>query len=702
MNAAAHLFAALAALMAQAPAAPQDPLPAVEAPQDPGLDDLTAERRAERQARLKVTRWEPQFQGNAGIGASELLNVAIDEIADLSKYGWRRAEIDDAAFAMESHYHGRGWNSARVRWEAEIRGEVLQARFLVEEGPRTVVERVRIRGAESIPLEQLRALVLPADPDLLEGPYYVAARAKSAPGSIRAAYLARGYLDVVVSEAEIVMADDQRSVRIRIDVQEGVAYVVRAVPIEGAPELVQPALAAAAAGFLGKPFFPRREVELQARVEEELANQGWAVAKASVERAMDAATGAVTLTVKVVPGPRIRIAAVRVQGIDRTRASFVRSRVRLQTGDWYNRRVERTSFLDLFKTGLFTRIAFRLEGDGEERTLVVEVEEAPARSLEFEPGYGSYERFRAELSYRDRNIFGTGRAIRTELDASLVGASALAGFTDPWFLGSRVELDVPVFYRRRKEPSFTLQELGAGADLKRALTRNFSLSGGYQLRRSSVSGVEFKSAARAPVENLRIASVALEPRYDSRNDYFNPSTGALGSLRMEYAARALGGELEYTRLRLSLARYMQLDEAGELVLATAFRSGWIAPVGETNAIPLQERFFNGGEDTVRSFRESRLGPLTRNGRPLGGEVFNVLNVEMRRKMTGNLWGAVFADWGNAALEPADWFSDWRLGLGAGARYLLPVGALRLDFGWNPATRTGEQALQVIVSVGMAF
>lgn len=145
-----------------------------------------------------------------------------------------------------------------------------------------------------------------------------------------------------------------------------------------------------------------------------------------------------------------------------------------------------------------------------------------------------------------------------------------------------------------------------------------------------------------------------------------------------------------------------LDEEEHTLLAGGWRSGVIVPTGGTSEIPLQERFFNGGEGSVRSFEEAELGPLDRLGDPIGGETFQTWNLELRRRLTGNLWGAVFADAGNVGLTTSDYFDDFRYGAGVGLRYLLPVGALRLDAGWNPDRRAGEDAVLVFLSVGMAF
>jgi len=107
---------------------------------------------------------------------------------------------------------------------------------------------------------------------------------------------------------------------------------------------------------------------------------------------------------------------------------------------------------------------------------------------------------------------------------------------------------------------------------------------------------------------------------------------------------------------------------------------------------------------VRSFREDELGPTDLDGDPVGGEGATTLSLEWRHLLTGNLAGALFVDAGNVTRDITDYldFPDFRYGVGAGIRYLLPVGPLRLDFAVNPDPRDGEDEYVLHFSVGFPF
>ncbi|MBE2180424.1 MAG: BamA/TamA family outer membrane protein [Chthoniobacterales bacterium] len=106
---------------------------------------------------------------------------------------------------------------------------------------------------------------------------------------------------------------------------------------------------------------------------------------------------------------------------------------------------------------------------------------------------------------------------------------------------------------------------------------------------------------------------------------------------------------------------------------------------------------------MRSFSEHSLGPEDKSGCPLGGETFTVFNAEYTFPFVGDLQGAVFLDAGNLLSDARDFgLEDMGCGVGAGMRYNLPIGALRLDFGLNPAPRSGEAIGALHFAIGVAF
>jgi outer membrane protein assembly factor BamA len=147
------------------------------------------------------------------------------------------------------------------------------------------------------------------------------------------------------------------------------------------------------------------------------------------------------------------------------------------------------------------------------------------------------------------------------------------------------------------------------------------------------------------------------------------------------------------------------------LLALGGRAGIIHSLSGSNVvadIPIDERFFNGGNTTVRSFTERDLGPHDGDN-PIGGEFFTVFNVEYTFPIYGELQGAAFFDAGNLLPSSEDpfarasaGFDDMRYAVGLGLRYKLPIGPIRLDYGYNPDRRADEDVGAFHFSFGFAF
>ena len=241
--------------------------------------------------------------------------------------------------------------------------------------------------------------------------------------------------------------------------------------------------------------------------------------------------------------------------------------------------------------------------------------------------------------------------------------------------------------------------------------------------------VEITDAAIAPVflgnTSYFISTVGFTQTLDLRKNPLVAPRGFIIDNTADLATSALGSEVDLIRVTGRVSYYLsfgpeQPQLTGEdlqksslkkwferSLLAFGARAGVVYPLNtdgmsEAYAIPIDERFFNGGSTTVRSFAERELGPSDR-GDPIGGEFYTIFNVEYTFPIWGELLGAVFVDAGNLLPEASNpSLSDMRYGVGAGLRYNLPIGPIRLDYGVNPNPRGDEAFGAFHFSIGFAF
>ncbi len=684
-----------------------------------------------------------EFAGNQTFATVELERVIVRELGGGDPV-LTRARTDDAAWVLEQHYARAGFTLVAVDYTfdpGDPPAAAPLARFEIQEGPRTQLGEVTFAGRVSLSARELEAALGLEDRREV---WFSRTLVNDLANDVAGAYYARGFLEVAVGEPEVTFSSDRTRALVRIPISEGPRYVLTEVRFRGSESRSESKLRELIALSIGEPYTTRVAYELRARLVQELFDAGRRDVEIQFAESRDRETGGVTLLFDIDEGPAIEIGRILVEPEADVRSGFVQSRLELEPGDLWTAAAERKSFKNLYRSGLFRSIDLRLaaaepdappqeetpeeeapESDGVEsqqrepedqdpgagrseslvevRDLIVELEELPTLEVYVEPGWGSYELARLRAGVAERNLFGTGRGVSIDMIAAIRAQRLLLSLTDPWFLGSDYAMTYTIFANRREEPAFTSSSLGAGATLARRWNDRWSSSLAYQFRFSDIDDVapDFVGPADSD-SSFDISSFTLTTTRDTRNGLFLPTRGSFARSGLEWAGETIGSELDFFRATFLGSSFRSLRDG--TVLGVAARGGWIAPLGATDDIPLQERFFNGGENTVRSFLEDELGPLDANGDPIGGDAYTAFTVELRQRLGKNFETAAFVDAGNLTESHEDFleFADYRFGIGTGLRYLLPIGPLRLDAAWNPDPGPQDSDWALHFAVGLSF
>lgn len=656
-----------------------------------------------------------EYAGHEAFSERELDRILARFFKDFPDSRFKKSAVDDAAFDLERAYLAAGYPRVRVQYAYTEDGRARPlAAFAIDEGPHVELVGVTFEGASAFRTSELEAFFAPPVTGLLEESRrdYVQSSVKAAAVELELAYQSRGYLAALVEIRAVELDPSETRATVHVRVREGQRCTVLGIEIGcDDPRIDVAEFERVRAAFVGLPYYERLSVEIQGRIEEACAQSGFGDVRVTRTKREIGESGGVRLSYAVELGPRITVGDVQVQGNAKTRPDFVRSRLVLRPGERFTREKERTSYGRLFRSGVFDRIGIRTVPAPDEdrssaeviRDVRVDVSESPAIETYVEPGWGSYEELRFAAGARHKNLFGTGRILDFQGVLAQRAQTGQLSLIDPWLFESDVVADISLFGKRRREPSFLRLEQGVRATLTRRFTRRTEGSVGYELRNSRAADVQILDAeARSVIDQVDISELQASYSFDTRDSAFQPTEGSSSKLGFEYGSALLGSELEFARLKAQHATFVPLDQA--TVLGVSARLGLVLPLGATATIPLQERFFNGGENSVRSFRESELGPKDDEGEPIGGETFTNFSLELRRRLRGRLEGALFYDVGNVGLDHQELlrFDDLRQGIGAGLRYLLPVGPIRLDAAWNPDPGDFESSFVVHVSLGMSF
>jgi outer membrane protein assembly complex protein YaeT len=645
-----------------------------------------------------------EFEGNASFGAFRLRRVVADLLVDFARDPAQESPIFDAALDLEDHYRSAGFPDVRVSYRV-VREPALLVVFAVEEGPRVTVEeepRVTVDAkpkidAAALSTEELLKLWSRQNSGLLGlgSPYFVEDDLRAFAYAIGARFEEAGYLDVRVEGPHITRAPGGTTAQVGIDVHQGELYLLGSVQLSSELLAHLPDIDLTA---VGKPYEPVVVQKLRGSFREVLRDTGYPNPSVRVLRDVDREKKIVHLRVEGSLGQRARIGAIRIQGHERTADSVIENRVEFAVGEWFNGKKIDETVENLYLTGLFSKVHVKMEeGAPGQLVTTIEVEEAAGREISFLGGYGSYEELRGGVFFTDHNVLGLGQNLRVAGKVSFKSHGADATWTEPQLFGTDNTLSVTTFFKEREEPSFTDTSYGASTALSRRLFEHAQLRVGYGYAQRDGSDVD---PSLEPLENeFDIGSVFTELARDDRDSQIYPTSGNREVLRYEVASDALGGSIDFHRLTGEASWYLPLAE--EWVFGLSARTGVIWP-GD-GELPVQERFYNGGESTVRSFRESELGPFTPAGEPAGGEFRNVFNAELRFPIIMAFKGAVFADAGNVGSNVEDYgLGDMRYGVGFGLRLALPIGPVRFDVAWNPDPEPQERSSTLHLTVGLPF
>lgn len=673
-----------------------------------------AQRAVAKQQEKKAQRTSViEFRGQAAFDEKRLRSELKEQITTIDEYGLTAARGDDAAFFLELFYRKHGYAKVNVRYTIES-GDRL--RLEVDEGPLVTLGLVNFVGNQSQPTEVVF--------DYAVGPTrerysklqaklpFVASDVEEGADLVHRLYVSQGFLDAKVDPPLYHYADDGSRVDVTIPITEGRQYFFGRLTFAGQSIYGPEALRGQMLDLVEQPYTEGRVADIPRRLQAYYRARGYYEVKVdAIGDPPASSNGKVPVQVTITPGRLYHFDGVTVKGLDRLRPSYLSRRFSKFSGKTYSPDLVDEKFRELMRSGLFNVLQIKpTPVGGNALRLDISAEEAKSKEFGFSLGYGSYAGAIVGASYRDRNLFGYGRPLTTSAEWSQRGYKAEVLWEDPYFFDTEFGFKAKLAALTFDYDGYTKFEVGTRFDLTRKLSKRYEV--GLVLNERHV---EITSADIAPEflgrTSYFVSSIGLTQTLDLRDSKVNPSRGLIFDNTFDFALSEIGSQIDFVRSTARITYFQPIGRAPQpgqpdrrTLLAFGARGGIINSLeGDmVSDIPIDERFFNGGNTTVRSFTERDLGPHDGDD-PIGGEFFSVFNVEYTFPLYGELQGAAFIDAGNllpSSENPG--FDDMRYAIGLGLRYKLPIGPIRLDYGYNPDRRAGEDIGAFHFSFGFAF
>jgi len=645
-------------------------------------------------------RFEAEFTGNSALSTKKLRRaLPFFEAEDV-----RDDLVNEAVERMKSLYYEEGYPFVQIAPVISSGDATVKVSFYIHEGPEAKIASITFEGTALDP-ERLKELIpsnegKPYNPDLLEADTE----------SLTGFYQSLGYLEVSIKE-EAALKEDGMALVYRIS--EGPQYRVAAVDIEGVDIEGGGAIPIeeARAAVKVKPGDIYNEVDIldsRQRLLELYQDRGYADAAIEIRREFRDTEANIAFLVtergQVFFGKHVII------GNKRTKRAVIERELRHGLNSPFNLRTMLLERQRLYELGLFSEVNTEVIDRYDSRMDVAyRVREAKAGSVEFGIGYGDYEGFRGSLGVTYRNLFGMDRIGSARLEVSGIENRVIVSYVEPYLFGGRYPFRALLLREERTEKNidtgdvrYRLNRYTANAGIERKLSDYLTGELYYEFSLVKTFDVQPEVVlSREDVGTLAISALRPALTYDSRDNPFNPRKGLLAGAVLKLATTAFLSETNFAKLTLQANSYHGLSS--RLVLALSGRFGIAEGFAGTDELPIVERYFLGGRNTVRGFAQDTLGPKSGDGTPVGGNAFALFNIELRMRLTRN-WGLVFfLDSGNVYPKADDVnIGDLRYAAGTGIRYNTPVGPLRLDYGRKLDREPEESRDEIHFSIGHAF
>ena len=613
---------------------------------------------------------------------------------------------DDLAFFLQQRYLQLGYRDARVDWKLSGQRAIL----VVEEGTRQTVGTITFTGVDPGRPDSLRSYLTRQTREregrLAKTLPFVEGDLEAGIGLVVRRLQADGYLQATAADAVYAPGAAPGSIDILVALTPGKLSVFDALRVEGDTSSLTKTAQEKITALAGQPYSEVRLENLRKELQGDLQQQGrFAAEVRAASTPLADAGGKVPAAITILPGEPFTVTGVRVADHLSKGARHVAEAVfRAATGQVYAPETLDLLYRRSLDTGIFSRLEVEpVALSGNTLALTVSGEEALPRTLGFFGGYETFYGPIAGIEVRHVNFMDTGNSLGMRAELRGTGANGSVQWADPAIFGSRNAFGLGVALENFTFKDYTRDNLALRGSLTRRINRRITAEvfSATSLNTSESAVLTMDELGPDDYQTLTAGGRLI---LDYRDNPLNPRSGWLAGAAVE-GGFDQGGEddINFLRTDLNASYYHPLGDSWRFALGA--RASSLGTNGTVEEVPIDLRLFNGGGTTVRSFAEREMGVASARGStPLGGLATTVLSAELSYEIMPNLEIAAFADAGSISREDSSLFGadDLRYAVGMGLRYQLPIGPLRVDYGFNPDRQPGEAVGALHLTFGFAF
>ncbi|MCK4563130.1 MAG: outer membrane protein assembly factor BamA [Verrucomicrobia bacterium] len=633
------------------------------------------------------------------VGAKKMRNkkvrkkseLVIGQFADDSAFA-------QSAFKIKEAYRDFWYPDATVKWTTKANAElgVVDVTFKIKEGRKLGIKKIAFEGNELVDDKILRKVMQQKQKWFLS---FITGAGKYKPENvdmdvfaIKSLYMNEGFLDVDVSDP-VLDDSNPKKARLVLSINEGQQYVVGDVTVAGMESFEAQEIRRGIRLGTGDVAALKDAESGSESIRAFYGNRGYI--RTSVRPVYDAnaETGRVDIRYEIVEGSIGYINKVNIAGNERTQDKVIRREMVAYPGEKYNRSRVQTSENRLRNLNYFEVVTTTPEptGEGDKYDLNVQVKEKPTGQFSAGVGFSSIDSLvgyvelsQGNFNYKTWPPIGAGQKFKIRLQLGSERNDVDISFVEPWFLDRKLSLGVDLFHREARyfSDEYDQKNNGMRFSLGKPLSRFTRGTVAYTLEQFEVFDVQdTASPAIKAEEGKRLKSgVNFTWSRDTRDRFFNPSRGNKTTITPYFAGGPLGAETDIYGAKIRSGQYWALF--GGTVLNLRGQVETVDYFGDSEFVPIFDRLFLGGPNTLRGFEYRDVGPKDITGEPRGGNSSAYATLEYTVPIWSKIRGAMFYDWGVVNSDVLDFDSSlYNDNWGIGIRLDLPGFPLHLDYAW---------------------
>lgn len=617
-------------------------------------------------------------------------------------------KLEDDRQKILKLYEDRFYSDVDVQYRVQEIPDSNQVRtiFQITEGPKLVVKRINFIGNDSIlPRDLLKAMKTKPWNVLsffTKSGRLLPAQLEEDRAAIRTVYQNRGYADIEVVDIQTTPLEKD-GVEMTVTVVEGIQYRINAVNFEGVNIVPVEELKSRLTMVEGSLFTPKGMGDDIKIIRDFYGARGY-IDMLAIPEVLPAGPGAINITYRIDEQLQSYLNLVNIQGNTRTKDVVIRRELAVKPGDVFDSTLVDVSRKRLENLNYFSKVDMAPSDTivPGRKDLNVIVEEKRTGSFNFGVGFSTIDSLVgfAELQQTNFDLFnfpnftGGGQRFRVRGQYGLQRKDFVISLTEPWFLGYKLSVGVEGYYREANFLSSVYDQTNYGVAFQARKQLWRALSGRVEYRIEGIRifdvdeddvGPEIEDAAG----NYTKSAFTGALMWDTRDSLFLTRRGEVVELTGFISGGPLGGTVQDWGLSLEASKYFQLpwDIILQLKGEIAVVNGWGNNRGDSDGgygdgVPIFDRLYLGGANNMRGFNFREVGPVDEEDNPIGGNSMAYFTTEITFPIITRVRGAIFTDIGVVNSGSYDFsFSNVNADIGFGLRLDLPIGPIRVDYGY---------------------